>query len=660
MIELSLGGAGPQPTGSDGIAMGAVYLAIDGVSLLPEADAEPLSEVLEGLASAAAALTRRVPVAQVGLPRCHLELCCLVEEDAAHLVVVSPGGPRVLREVRGLPLADLVVALNRELQRHGRSVLRATGPSTPAPAVTVHRPAVHGVGYTCLDAMGAWSVRRGAGEAPLARMLVPGTLTLGARARTGYPVLQLLSLVRDARARPSTLPTGVTPELLFHAGLALCIAVHRLGKGLQANPWLEALHDHAVEGLASLRPAARAAAAPSPAPVPARPSEGELTQAGVVRRISMVPTWEREVPLGGACQALYPLAGGVLAVAPRAAAYTSGSGAAGGALEAERALAASPSGLVLATDAGRLRCHDLLHRGARWFRRWEGTLAEGPITPLGRRLLVGLEGKGLLALDALTGHEDWRFEPPRVGRAWATIGPAGILVSTESGQVHGLDEATGVAVFRIRGPLPCAGAPVTRGELSVSVLARGSQSVLFAFRPLAEAPAAPGAIAWTRELALAAPQVPVAAGKRLFLAGQRDGESILVCLSMKGEIIFERPLPCEPGGLSVLAHEGSVIVVDRRGAVVRVLADGHVGWVLGAAADRLEHDVPARLHRGVLIVPGSPFRFVEPRGGRVQGAVDAGPHVAAFTVDGRFSFYTCTDLGHLRAWRRGAVLAVQG
>ncbi|HEY1087391.1 MAG TPA: hypothetical protein VGE37_06845, partial [Archangium sp.] len=167
-----------------------------------------------------------------------------------------------------------------------------------------------------------------------------------------------------------------------------------------------------------------------------------------------------------------------------------------------------------------------------------------------------------------------------------------------------------------------------------------------------------GAIAWTREFVLSQPSAPVSARGRSWLAGAREGRTVVICLGPRGQVLWEKPIPCDARSVSLLPWEGGVIASDARGAATRLLPDGSTDWVLGSAGDELNHPIAPSVRRKTLIVPGPVTRLVQPSGGRVLAELATGARTLDLVADAKLTLYVLREPGTLETFVPGTALAV--
>ncbi|MBI3184291.1 MAG: PQQ-binding-like beta-propeller repeat protein [Myxococcales bacterium] len=462
--------------------------------------------------------------------------------------------------------------------------------------------------------------------------------------------------IREGSVRVGAVEAPLEPERLargmLELGEAVAFALAARNKSQRRNPYVAELIERCHEGLAlvrKVRPPEQAGAATGPKR--RKGATRPLRVGARLRKLRFEPLWEKS-ELGGDTT-------GRLLLSRQGPIFSSGEVACGFALNGElrfrrvaaHGVAASEDGRVLAATLTRILAFTAEDAGARWLKDHDGL----PIGPeLHRRdglLIATSKDRGLLAFCEVTGREIWRIDPPRAQRAYLSFQGHRALLATDSGSLYGLEVRDGSVRFRMRAAMPFAAPTVSWGKRLLALLSRGEKSAVFA------ADAHSGALAWTKELALTAPTAPIAAGSRVLLAGQQDGQSVLVCLSSKGHPLWERRLHLGPG-LSLLAVGRSALAHDRSGAAALVTSDGRIDWRVGAAGEEIPRSIPAVLARGVLVLPGESVRAVDPSGGRVLAEVRAGPELCDLKVDGRLNLFLLDEDGGLGAYRLCSHLAV--
>ena len=607
-------------------------------------------------------------VAQVSLPEAHLELGLLRRGGEVELSIAKLERPAQLARRVTLDFAELAEATARcgrglaedlkaaapqlgrsQAARRMAAELRVLEKAGPAP---LRRPfAQSGFGYRRFavepvafgfelldeeDRLLAVDHRmRGA----LPSLLCPGSVSLQVareevwRAK-GVPFLLALELSRQAaelthaleleerrfafspggagHALELRLPEGklkagsktvaVEPARLVRAmwelGQELAFAASVRNPAQGKNPYLVELTARCREGLSHARPTGEPRAGPPAVERERAPTAQPLSTTGKVRRLRFEPLWEAH-GLGDE-QAGHLLLGGKgpIVATPHLAAGFSAAGAPLFRRASDHGVAISREGLAVCAEGDRVLCYRGAGASARWLHNHDG-LPVGPLLWRKQGLLVTTsEGRAALAFSEVTGREVWRQAPGRTRRMELSVQGHRALLTTDSGYLLGLDLQDGQARYRVRSPLPFLGPAVAWGRRWVALLGRKERCGLLV------ADAHSGVVAWNLELSLGRPSQPVPAGSRVALAGERDGEGLVVCFGPQGKQVWERTLHLGGGPYRLLAvgrgdprhlahRRGDAAGAQRRGA----LAPGRGGGAGGArpgAAGRARRRHPPR------------------------------------------------------------------
>lgn len=601
------------------------------------------------------------------------------------LMEVSQAAPRVLP-------SSVAKRLNEALQALG-GPLRMPREAPPEPFTLRVEPSEEpGFGFELKDPANLLrTFERGEGAA-LASLLCSGEVWLALPGRAqlwraqGPPFLTALELSRQAgelarsvelgESRFSFEPGGVRPALalelstgkgrlgsgasfavdatalaaaMFHLGQGLALALAEQARSQSSNPYLMELTERCREGLSHLRGATQPPAGAGEARERARATRrtgSPLPVPGRLRRLRFEKRWEQKKLLGAESgQLLLGRQGPVFCSREQARAFGRKQGQPLWQREASQGVAATADGYVVTADSDRVYCFVGAGTSARWLHDHDG-LPLGPQLLRQEGLLITLsEERTVLAFAEVGGREVWRLAPSRTQRSWLTLQGHRALLATDSGYLYGLDIADGQVRYRMRAPLPFHGTPVAWGKRFVTTLGRGEHHALL----LADAHS--GEVLWTREFQLALPTAPLPVRSRVYVAGERDREGMLVCLDARGKPIWERVLHLGAGpfALAPLAH--GVLVTSASGAAARVGLSGALEWRLGAAGEPLARALPARVARGVVLIPGEQVRAVEPRGGQVLAEVRAGAGLVNLQADSRLGLYFLDEAGTLTAYQ---------
>jgi len=613
-------------------------------------------------------------------------------------------GVAFLQDLRGVAPRFLEEEPGRALEGALRELEHPTflgrEPKPRAFSLRVEPPGVPGFGFALDDEDDV--LRRAAKDKgpALASLLCPGEVWLALPERPvawraqGPVFLTVLELTRQAadlaravevgEPRFAFEPAGVRPELtldlktgetrlgatglalgakelmaaLFHLGQSLAVTLAGHERALAGNPYLVELTERCREGLSHLRDVVRPEKEGSAAPARSAPAAGSsrpLNVPGRLRRLRFESLWEQ--------RKLADADAGRLMMSPKGLVYSSPDMACGfdrktGKQQWRRAashgVAASEDGYTLAASAVRLCGFPGKGPGASWMRGHEA-LRIGPRLLRHYGMLYTLaDDRVALAIHEVTGREVWRQTPPRTRRGFLCVHAHRALLATDSGYLYGLGLADGQVRFRMSASLPFLGAPVPWAKHFVALLGQGASSALL----LADAHT--GESVWTHELSLALPSTPLPSGKRLYIAGELEGEGVLVCVDAGGQAKWQRALHLGPGPFALARLPGAVLVTSALGAAARVSDAGEVDWRVGAAGEQLTRALRPIVSRGVVLVPGERVRAVDPARGDVLAEVRAGVGLMSMQADSRLNLYFLDELGTLSAYRLGSHFTVVG
>jgi hypothetical protein len=378
---------------------------------------------------------------------------------------------------------------------------------------------------------------------------------------------------------------------------------------------------------------------------------------GELRRVGLQGKWVRPAALGEEGGQILLAKKGAIVHSPHAVHAFSKRGETLFRRLSPRGVSVSATGRVLCATPERLICFD--GDEPMWFRDHDGTRPNPRMEEVDGVLLVLYGRRTAAGLCAVTGREIWRFEPPRTqSMTFSRIGTRA-LMGTDGGTLYGLDISDGQVRFRVKAGLPVVRPAVAAGKRALITLNRGEHSAVYLCDALAPGTSTPaGAIVWTRELILSLPGTPVTVRGKSWVCGSRDGRTLVVCLGPKGQVLWEKSVPCDARTTRLLAFDGGVIACDARGAAARLLPDGSTEWVLGSSGDELNHAIEPLLRRQTLIVPGPVTRLVQPRGGRVVGELSTGARMLDLTADAKMTITVLREPGSLETFVPSRAFAV--
>ncbi|HVG58597.1 MAG TPA: PQQ-binding-like beta-propeller repeat protein [Hyalangium sp.] len=609
------------------------------------------------------------------------------------LVDVSQAAPRVLTASTAKGLSESLRLLSGPMS--------ALQESPPEPFIRrVEPPDEPGFGFELKDPTDLLrSFERGKGSA-LASLMCSGDvwLALPSRAQAwqmkGPPFLTALELSRQAvelaravelgEARFAFEPGGAKPAItlelktgkgrlgsgallpvegkalaaaMFHLGQALAVTIAERDRSQTSNPYLVELAERCREGLSHLRGAIQPPEGVGEARGRGRSSRRAgrpLPVPGRLRRLRFEKRWEQKGLEGAESgHLLLGRQGPVFCSREQARAFGR-KGEQRWLREASQGVAATADGYVVAADASRVYCFIGTGTSARWLYDHDG-LPLGPQLLRQDGLLITLsDERTVVAFAEVVGREMWRLAPSRTQKSWLAVQGHRALLSTDSGYLYGLDLADGQVRYRMRAQLPFHGTPVAWGKHFVATLGRGGHHALL----LADAHS--GDVVWTREFQFSLPSAPLPVRSRVYIAGEREREGMLACIDARGKLLWERPLHLGAGPLALAPLHQGVIVTSASGAAARLSPKGELEWRVGAVGEPLPRALPARLSRGVVLVPGEQVRAVEPRGGQVLAEVRAGAGLVALQADSKLGLYLLDDAGTLTSYELSSHFAVVG
>src|SRR5262249_38833054 len=210
----------------------------------------------------------------------------------------------------------------------------------------------------------------------------------------------------------------------------------------------------------------------------------------------------------------------------------------------------------------------------------------------GHGVLVGGGRRGVRGVAFLTGRERWSSLPARPRRLHLALSGVTVLAASESGVLTGLDLHDGTVRFRVAAPLPFTGPAQAWGPVVLVPLGREDRSALLALDPVL------GEVRWLTEVPLRQAAPPTAGGARAWIAGLQDDRPTLVCLDVRGRVVWQRTVPVPERPAGVLRAGAELVVVGTSGAAVRVRRDGKPVWrsgtpgvAPGVVSPALEHGV---------------------------------------------------------------------
>ncbi|HXX31924.1 MAG TPA: PQQ-binding-like beta-propeller repeat protein [Myxococcaceae bacterium] len=691
-------------------------LELDGVPLLRPASEEPLTQVMEQVFSATAALARGQRVVQVTLPESAQTLLLVRTGEELVLQILRLARPagevrrpvtvdveawqraavRIgrdwLTDLRSAPVPGPLRRRARELLARAEREIRAPAGAGTARSIRIEPRGFPGFRLEALDPGGLLDGARGKVPVPIGPLALPGTLGLRAgdavrcelRGPVGLLALELLRQAEEAvraleagDARIRIVPAGVPPAwevdlaraTVTSPGWSLSWAGEQLVRALAA-PALdlaglltalepELVHNpHLVDLTArgrQVHAALRALLAePGPESTTARP-----------RRSRPAPPLQRGARV-------------------RRLGFVRRLRAAGLGGEGAARILALPRGFVVAAGTNAS------------FVASDGTLGRRWAAPRG--IAVGEGGEALLAeerrwlrAELATSRVRWFREHDGATLEGELLDTPGELVVTTEGEgVRAVSRLTGRELWRF---LPQrsqrlhlgfqAGRVLVASELGIlhgldaaegTVRFRLASALPFLGPPvpwgrslvaaqgsadrgaILAADARSGAVRWVHDLTLVPLGPPLPRGTSVRALGIRDGSAVLVCLGARGAPRWERRLPPGPGPWTLTGDGAASLVTAGDGSAARIDARGHLEWRLGGQSSRSA--ASSVLVRGVLLVPGETVRAVDAHSGRVVAELADAEGVHALGATEALDVAVLDAAGDLSLWRLGASLGL--
>src|SRR5215472_3544702 len=447
--------------------------------------------------------------------------------------------------------------------------------------------------------------------------------------------------------------SGVALErAMLELGLSMAYFVFAQNRNQRKNPYLAALIERCRDGLAQLRaPIATNESGLARAPG-GRVAQTAVNLAGRLRRLRFSELWKKS-RLGGdeLGRLLLGAKGPIFSSAAMACAFSRRGELLFRRISAQ-GVAVSKDYWALAAGSHRMDCFVNSSKTASWTRDYVGT-SIGPSLIRKRGLLIGTSAAGaIFALSELTGRETWRIALARARDVFCSTQGQRLLIAADSGELHGVDLHNGDVRYRLRASQPFTGPPLAWGRRFLARAGRRDRLSLLA------ADAHQGTLHWTREVELTRPASPVAQGNRVFIAGERGPDGVVVCLAATGQPLWERGLHLGHGPFTLVAASHRVIACSPRGGAVCFDSDGQAVWRLGELSAELLWPCPPALARGVIIIPGEVVRAVDVHSGAVLAELPAGIGLCDLKADSKLSLFLLDEDGTLQAHRLASHFAV--
>jgi outer membrane protein assembly factor BamB len=499
----------------------------------------------------------------------------------------------------------------------------------------------------------ALEISRQAGELSRAIELHERALTVQLGGVGAPFALNLASGRAAIGAREYELTGSELARSMFNLGLSIAYLVSGHNRNQRRNPYIAGLVERCREGLVQLRaPLEPSQDGAARARTERLSQQKALNRTGRLRRLRFTKLWEKH-RLGGDQP-------GRILLGPRGPVFASAAMACGFSTRGEllfrrisaHGVAASRDHWVVRATPDRVEGFRGAEKGARWVRDRDG-LSIGPELNRKSGLLFALAGSAaVVAFSELTGREVWRFAPGRARDVFLSIQGHRALIAADSGHLYGLDLHDGQVRYRLQTSLPLAAPPIAWGKKMLAMVGRRERFSVLA------ADAHRGTLHWKCEFDLNSMSAPVPQGSRVFVAGDRAGQGVLLCLGLKGQPIWERRLHLGSGPFALLAPGQRVIACSPRGAAVCISSDGQIEWRLGALPSELLWPCAPVVARGVAIIPGELVRAVDIQSGEALAEVRSGIGLCGLRADSKLNLYLLDEDGTLSAYRLASHFAI--
>jgi len=453
-------------------------------------------------------------------------------------------------------------------------------------------------------------------------------------------------------SRDYELSSAALERAMLELGLSIAYLVFAQNRNQRKNPYLAALIERCRDGLAQLR----APIAPRESGL-ARAAGGRVAQtavnlAGRLRRLRFSELWKKS-RLGGdeLGRLLLGAKGPIFSSAAMACAFSRRGELLFRRVSAQ-GVAVSKDYWALAAGSHRMDCFVNSSKSASWIRDYPGA-SIGPSLIRKKGLLIGTSAAGaVFALSELTGRETWRVALARAREAFCTTQGQRLLIAADSGDLYGVDLQNGHVRYRLRAAQPFTAPPLAWGGRFLAQAGRRERLSLLV------ADAHQGTLQWTRELDLTRAAIPVSRGNRVFIAGERGPDGLLVCLAATGQALWERRLHLGHGPFTLVGAGHRVIACSPRGGAACFDSDGQALWHLGELSAELLWPCPPALARGVAIIPGEVVRAVDVHSGDVLAELPAGIGLCDLKADSKLSLFLLDEDGTLQAHRLASHFAI--
>ncbi len=238
------------------------------------------------------------------------------------------------------------------------------------------------------------------------------------------------------------------------------------------------------------------------------------------------------------------------------------------------------------------------------------------------RVLAGTTDGALLGLDAATGRLRWRYRTAHGAVLEVALHGPLAWITAEDGFLHGVRLADGGDRFRVQLYSEPEGPPLlTPAGLLVGAHRTPADAAQVTLHdPLS------GRVRWTRPLDAPLGRPVELHGGALYAVTDDCAEAAVLRIELDtGEVAWSHVLPAGTEAPVARATDTHLFVKSADGAVTTLdPASGDVLWAVGGDDPEqwLRENAPPVATRGVLLVPGTRVRVLDPETGRVVQALD--------------------------------------
>ena len=676
----------------------ALSLLVDGFNLIPEAQDEPLSEVLGNLVAAIAQiLSGGTRSGEVSLPNCYHQLIFHLQGRQVEIVFIPLADPIRSRPPLCVDILELVTAvcaagsdflklfpdagaafrtqlkslfsslhsldLERSARRFGFGYARAATPELPL-----------SLSFQLVD---EWERLGELPRSDLSSLLSPGTIELSGDLEVPIARWSLAPflfawgacrqathwLVHPGQKMPSFHPRLNRKDLaaaIFALGQDVSYACTRAHPGQRTNPYLVRLIEQCRQGSADLRNIPRPIL-PSGGPLKSRfdtaaPHAQTSRATGKLTRVRFDKSWEAQLSRTlGPRISFYCLRSGVIWI--EAGTEQVSFSKAGKLIHRRLArgyfvpkeIRAHRPAISLDCELHRISAFKGRELTARWLRDREAPLIE-TVWLQTNEVIVSSDRDAVLGISSLTGIELWRI-PHGPPKHRVSLLKSRLLITSPEGTIFGAAPDSGRIHYRLQFEREIKGSAVAWRNCWFCVM--GPPLALTCFDAFS------GATFWTSTLSLKLASQPLVTGNALYIAGEaEEGGSVLLRFNGQGRLLWKRRLPHGLGPFHLMKIErGLILTCSADGTASAFRADGALQWRVGGDDLGPADNLPPQVTQGLLFLPAADMRVVNVSTGEVVSAIKVS-ELRAFAVGQDRQLFALKHNGTVSSFRPTGHLAV--